>query len=321
MPSVQYTKNLLISFSGGETSAYMTKWILDNWSDKYEDIFIVFANTGEEHEETLKFVKRCDDEFGFGTVWVEAIQSHNARHSGYFRTVSYETASRNGEPFEDAIRKYGIPNQKFKDCTRNLKRIPIEKAAKELKGWNQRDYDLAIGIRADEQKRVSPIAYKRQIVYPMVHDSPTTKPQINYWWSQQSFRLNLKSWQGNCKWCWKKSKRKHFTLINHDPSVFDFPHRMEQQYGKVGPEFKKDPATRERPITEDYRRTFFRGNQSVGDLFAEYRQKVAEGKFNPAEDEADVYDSSKFDPELDQAGACDEHCEVYDINDEADGES
>jgi hypothetical protein len=34
---------------------------------------VVFANTGQEREETLEFVKQCDDHFGFGTVWIEGV--------------------------------------------------------------------------------------------------------------------------------------------------------------------------------------------------------------------------------------------------------
>ena len=51
-------ENLLVSFSGGETSAYLAKWLIDNKSKAYNMIF-VFANTGDEEEETLKFIDLC----------------------------------------------------------------------------------------------------------------------------------------------------------------------------------------------------------------------------------------------------------------------
>jgi len=298
---------LLISFSGGETSAYMTNWALNNWREKYGEILIVFANTGQENEQTLEFIRDCDKHFGFNTVWIEAIQYHNERKSPGFKIVTFSTASREGEPFESAIIKYGIPNAKFKDCTRNLKQKPIEAYARS-QGWALGTYDLAIGIRADEIDRMSTLASTRRIVYPLISDHPMTKPKINSWWAAQPFRLQLKGYQGNCKWCWKKSLRKHLTLIGEAPEIYDFPRKMERLYGKIGPEFNKiNPAT---PLAADYRRVFFRGSKSVDDLFAEY--EIKKDTFRRSDDDAAV-----FDPDFDIGAGCEESCEVFADEDNA----
>lgn len=294
-------KRLLVSFSGGETSAYMTWRILNDpdLRSRWDEILVVFANTSQENEETLDFVRNCDVHFGFGTVWLEAVTFHNERRSAGFRVVDFETACRDGFVFESMIQKYGIPNAKFKSCTRDLKQNPIAAYARSL-GWGKPgDYDLAIGIRDDELDRVSARAHERRLIYPLAHDVPMTKPKINFWWSQQPFRLHLKHWQGNCKWCWKKSKRKHMTLIKHTPEVFDFPRRMERDYALVGPEFIKTP-----PPPEGYQRTFFRGNESVDTLFAQYA--ALPDDWQEAEDEAQV-----FDPEWDVGGGCGDSCEVW----------
>lgn len=292
---------LLISFSGGETSAYMTKWILDNWKNTYSDILVVFSNTGQENEETLNFVRKCDEIYGFNTVWIEAVQFHNERRSPSFKIVDFNNASRDGKPFEEAISKYGIPNQSFKDCTRNLKQKPIEAYAK-FYGWENGSYDLAIGIRADEIDRMSIHAQKRRIIYPLIKHHPMTKPKINTWWAAQPFRLNLKGYQGNCKWCWKKSLRKHFTIIRDNPEFYDFPRMMEKKYGLIGPEFLKD--TKDRPLPENYTRKFFRGNKSTDELFAEY--EIKKNTFIPADDESAI-----FDQDFDTGGGCEESCEVF----------
>jgi len=302
---------LLVSFSGGETSAFMTRKILERWQNKYSEIAIVFANTTEENEATLVFVDLCDRflfaPLGHRVAWIEGEQIHGERKAPRVRVVSFETARREGEAFEDYIRKYGIPNSKFKGCTRGLKRKPIEQYAKTVLGWPLNSYDTAIGIRADEMDRLSNDRVNRRIVYPLVQDWPTTKPNINTWFAAQPFRLQLRGYQGNCRTCWKKSFRKLMTIADENPAAFDFMDRMEREYGHVGAEFLKDPATRQSPLPDGYRRTFFRENKSTRDIFVMLEERRAAGTFNPATDDAMV-----FDPELDAAGGCgEEKCEVW----------
>jgi 3'-phosphoadenosine 5'-phosphosulfate sulfotransferase (PAPS reductase)/FAD synthetase len=102
-------KKLVISFSGGETSGFMAQWILKNKQDEY-DIVCVFANTGQENEETLEFFEKCDKEFNLNLVWVEAVINPEKGKGVRHKIVNFDTASRNGEPFEDAIKKYGMVN-------------------------------------------------------------------------------------------------------------------------------------------------------------------------------------------------------------------
>jgi 3'-phosphoadenosine 5'-phosphosulfate sulfotransferase (PAPS reductase)/FAD synthetase len=52
------SRRLLVSFSGGETSALMTKLCHERLSDQYDEILTVFSNTGQEDEATLEFVDR-----------------------------------------------------------------------------------------------------------------------------------------------------------------------------------------------------------------------------------------------------------------------
>lgn len=295
---------LFVSFSGGETSGLMTWMILNRgFADRYDDVRVLFANTGQEREETLEFVDRCDREFGFNVVWVEAKVHPGVRRAPTAQLVDFSIASRNGEPFEDVISKYGMPNPKFPSCTRDLKLRPMLDYLRR-QGWAPGTYDTAIGIRVDEIDRMSSSAVERRLVYPLVQWVPTTKPQVNAWWAQQRFRLRLKGYEGNCTWCWKKSLRKHLTLMVERPEVFDFPERMERQYDTVGPEFSK-PG-----LPPGYRRRFFREGRSVADL----RMLAREG-FTPATD--DAVRTDVFDPRLDVGGGCEESCEVF--ADEDDG--
>jgi len=258
-------KKLLISFSGGETSGYMLHYILKLWGKRNEyELAVVFANTGEENEETLQFVEDCSKLFNVEVVWVEALVNMENRVGTKHKIVDFKTASRNGEPFEDVIRKYGIPNQKFPHCNREMKLRPIHSYIKNELGW--KDYYTAIGIRYDEVDRIVSDRKKYNIIYPLIEDTRMTKQKINFWWSQQPFRLNLKGYQGNCKTCWKKSFRNLYTISKENPKYFDFFRDMENKYSLVTPLERSEVLDEQGHKLSTH---FFRGNKSVSDIFNE----------------------------------------------------
>lgn len=285
---------LLVSFSGGETSAFMAQWLWNHKRDEYDMIF-VFANTGEENEETLQFIQRCSKYFGFPVVWIGAVTNPINGIGQSFDTVDFSTASRNGEPFESLISKSGIPNTTTPHCTRDLKERPISKYAKSI-GW--KDHYTAIGIRYDEADRYNKKAKEKRLIYPLISMLPMTKPKINFWWSQQPFRLNLKGYQGNCKWCWKKSQKKLYTIANETPEAFEFPLRIEEKYGEYVPESRL-MRMREKGKKPVLPVRFFRGNKSAKQIINEAHNW--DGSVSD--------DSQKFDFQLDLIGG--ESCEIY----------
>lgn len=279
-------KKLLVSFSGGETSAYMAQWLKKHKPREYEMIF-VFANTGQENEETLKFVELCDRQFNLGVVWVEAVpmvkldgktmpigidvfndEWEGGRVGTSFKIVDYNTANRNGKPFEAVIQKYGIPNMATPHCTRELKEAPIKAYARSI-GW--KEYYTAIGIREDELDRINSRRESKRLIYPLVNIQPMTKQKINFWWSQQQFRLNLKGYQGNCITCWKKSDPKLFQIAKENEHAFSFFGKMELRYGKYVPKSRLSlmEIRGELPILPV---NFFRKNRSVADIMEQSKK-------------------------------------------------
>lgn len=291
-------KNLLISFSGGETSGYMAQWILNNWQDKYDNFVVVFANTGEENEETLEFVKQCDEYFGFNVVWVEAVVRHGERKGTTHKVVDFDSASRNGEPFEEVIKKYGIPNQAFPHCTRELKTAPITSYVKNELGW--RNYYTAIGIRSDEFDRMDAKMDEKRFVYPLCSENMSSKKHVNYFWSEMPFRLQLKGYQGNCKACWKKSLRKLMTIAAEDEGAFENMRKWEDKYGDY------TPASRT-AVNTPY--TFYRNNMSAEEII----ELANSEDFEFARDDSvdTYYQKTLFGHELDGNNECSESCEPF----------
>ena len=207
-------KLLVCTFSGGRTSAFMGQFI-KNYSkyDEFDKVFI-FANTGKEREETLQFIDKCDNKWNLNVVWLEADVIHEKGVGTSYKIVDFNSASRNGEPFEEMLKKYPIPTNYGSNCTRELKLAPINKYIKSL-GYTE--VYTAMGIRWDERHRMSITAKEQNIIYPLINDIRVDSKFIRSWWDGQSFDLELKDYEGNCDLCFKKSTKKRLTIIKENP--------------------------------------------------------------------------------------------------------
>lgn len=85
----------VINFSGGRTSAYMTKKLIDDGIDNF---LVMFQNTGKEHPNTLDFINECDKRWNLNVIWIEYPFGNK------FEIVNYETASRYGKQTTDSSR-------------------------------------------------------------------------------------------------------------------------------------------------------------------------------------------------------------------------
>jgi 3'-phosphoadenosine 5'-phosphosulfate sulfotransferase (PAPS reductase)/FAD synthetase len=213
------TEPTVISFSGGRTSGYMLWLVLQANNGLPKDAIVCFANTGKEEEATLKFVNDCSVNWNVPIVWLEFRDNEQK-----FEVVSYETASRSGEPFETLIRKRKfLPNPVARFCTVELKVRTIHRYLKSI------GIDSAInmiGIRADEQRRLVKVKNndygKNWEKYAPLGLAGVTKHTVGDFWKAQSFDLELfnnngVAMHGNCDLCFLKAGNQVQTLIAEKP--------------------------------------------------------------------------------------------------------
>lgn len=225
---------IFVSFSGGRSSALMAALVKYHLGP-YCDVLFVFANTGREHPDTLRFVNDVDRYLDLMLVWVEAVV-HPKGTGSTSRVVTYETASRSGEPFEAVVARYGIPNNGFLHCTRETKTNPMHHYVREVHGWARGTYTTLLGIRADEKRRVRDKAEAAHIAYPLDQWWPADKQDVLTFWEEVPWDLTIAEHWGNCIDCQKKSDRKLGLLAQEDlAGVFTFPIKLDRLYSKVGP--------------------------------------------------------------------------------------
>lgn len=270
----------VVSFSGGRTSAYMLRQVLDS-NDDLGGLIVTFANTGKEHPATLDFVQECSDRWGVPIVWLEYRDDEPG-----FAIVDYETASREGQPFEDLIRKRSyLPNPVTRFCTIDLKIRVIHKYLRMVGCSNEETpVDMMTGIRADEPRRVAKIRHRKTtseskhatMVMPLA-EAGIGVQDVTEFWKAQPFDLMLptingRTLEGNCDLCFLKGARQVYSIIASDRQKAEWWARMERTAKSSssitggGALFRFDRPSYQQML--DYSETQF-------DMFADHDEAIA----------------------------------------------
>jgi len=204
-----------ISFSGGRTSAYMLWRVLQSNQGLPAEATVIFCNTGKEDEATLRFVQRCSVEWDVPITWLE----FRADSQGY-AAVTFDTASRNGEPFEQLInKKQYLPNTFARFCTSELNINIIKKHMKSL-GFD--DFVTFVGIRADEPRRVAKMRNNADEKETPLATIGVGNADVLGFWKRQPFDLETVTVDGNsllsnCDLCFMKKPSHLLSLIKDRP--------------------------------------------------------------------------------------------------------
>lgn len=210
----------LISFSGGRTSAYMLRQIIDAHDGQLpDDAHVTFANTGKEREETLRFVHEVESRWDVKVHWLEWRQGKPD-----YEEVGFNSASRQGEPFAALIAsKQLLPNARMRFCSQKLKVWTMRQWVRDTQGWKR--WTNAVGLRADEGLRCLK-AYARNdtgrdpwLVSLPMDKAGATKRDVMAFWAEQPFDLQLMPHEGNCDLCFLKGEGKLMELMRANPGM------------------------------------------------------------------------------------------------------
>jgi len=219
------SNNIICATSAGLTSVMMAIKMKDWYPNS--NVVNVFLNTGKEDIRSLKFMNECDKYYNLNLVWLEAEINLLKKKGSNYKINNYKNLDLNGKIFENGIKKYGIPSRVNKWCNRELKLVPLEKYANDIFGRN--NWCLALGIRTDEIDRISDNYLTNNTFYPPFENGVDSIIR-NKFWKDEPIKLKIKAYEGNCEFCFEKSKRKRMTIAVENPNKLIWWNNMEKKY-------------------------------------------------------------------------------------------
>ncbi|QDP63233.1 MAG: putative uncharacterized nin region protein [Prokaryotic dsDNA virus sp.] len=190
----------VVSFSGGRTSAYLCKLMIEKFGR--ENVDFIYMDTGAEHLKTYRFIRKVNDEFGLDLICLRGDFSLPLGAGVGYKVVGISSLKPDLIPFKGMIEKYGVPYIGGMFCTDRMKLRPFKKYCDDVYGKN--NHETWLGIREDEPKRLTP----KPFIKYMAEISDFDKQDVLSWWSKAPFDLDLDEWSGNCEFCPKKSNLK-----------------------------------------------------------------------------------------------------------------
>ena len=259
----------LISFSGGRTSGYMLRKILDRGLQP--NVHVLFCNTGKEDDRTLDFVRDCEVNWDVRIRWLQyrrrylpeyrspevaAAAAKLREHFGFhfdplppggdepgFVEVDYTRAARTKDvpsvhhPFTNLVMVSGVPNAATRLCSTEMK-TRVMKRFMLANGYEE--WINVVGMRADEPKRVKKLLVKPperwENVAPLA-EALVTEHDVLKFWGEQPFDLALPhdpalgTYLGNCDLCMLKRPEKKVRVVQENPAVLGWWERVEQASG------------------------------------------------------------------------------------------
>jgi len=212
-----------ISFSFGRSSAYLLHRVLESNGGLPEGSHVLSCNTGKEEEASLAFGWEISER------WSVPITLLEYRPGAGFEVVTFETASRNGEPFEAVIAQRGgvLPNPRSRYCSSEMKTRTMHRY---LRSLGIEEWETMLGIRADEPRRVAKFRFNPHPETPAEYvriplaDAFVSAHDVGAFWKAQPFDLQLpnnngKTMHGNCTRCFLKPAAQILSLEKerHDP--------------------------------------------------------------------------------------------------------
>ena len=270
-------KQIVVSFSGGRTSARfceLTKKLFPN-------AVYVFMDTGAEHPETYEFVKKVNAEFDLNLVCLRAKINEKLGEGVGYRIIGIDEICDDLQPWRDMSLKYGLPYHGGAFCTDRMKTTPCKKYLDSVYG--ARNYEILLGIRVDEPKRLKPKFGFRYLA----DFNDSEKQDILDWWAKMPFDLKIKEHLGNCVFCIKKGINKVALAAKDEPELASKFIKM------INMDDVRIVESRITPSNAMYRQNM--SLESIIDLYAEMpRDKLAKTV------------RSTF-----ETGSCSESCEAF----------
>jgi hypothetical protein len=183
----------VINFSGGKTSALMT---IMNY--RPGDL-VIFADTGREHAKTYKFINDFEAH--------ENIPIIRIQYQGGFRGMLEKGKFKT------------IPNRVKRICTVELK---IKTAKRWLRtNYGKQNYEWLVGFRADEERRVKNYNSFVNYIYPKfpLYEAKIDKSQVNEYWKNKPYTLEIPAILGNCTLCFLKGKNAIINILRSYPEL------------------------------------------------------------------------------------------------------
>tara|TARA_R110002033_G_scaffold167458_1_gene206605 strand:- start:304 stop:882 length:579 start_codon:yes stop_codon:yes gene_type:complete len=140
----------VVSFSGGRTSAYLCKVMIDKFGR--DNVDFIFMDTGAEHPKTYDFIRKVDKYLGLNLVCLRGQFNQELGQGHTYKIIDVNDLKCDLGVFSSLTKKYGTPTVTGAWCTSRMKEETHDKYCDDVYGKS--GYETWIGIRADEPSRL-----------------------------------------------------------------------------------------------------------------------------------------------------------------------